>query len=318
MNKLPRTEGVEQQFHSLYQAGSYTEALELVTREVHLFPEYSQKVIYAWRMNCACGLKDMELALKLLGEAVQAGYWYSNLQDDDDFAQLRGDPEFERLAEVCNERRARAMAGAVPVIKTFAPEDQPVSYPLLLALHGANATAEAEQWMSAVAHGWFLGLPQSSQVYSPDRYTWNDWAWALQEVPQRFAAICAKHPIDTNRVVLAGFSQGGGLAAWLGLGDMIRARGLILVGPFLVNVDHLLPILDKHGPYYLRAYIAAGTRDEYCHGIAQQLASLLPKYGIECHLDVYADLEHCFPLDFERKLPEALDYVMSGSPISGG
>jgi hypothetical protein len=61
-------------------------------------------------MGWACGLKDNELTLQLLGEAIQAGYWYSNLLEDDDFASLRGNPEFERLARVCNERRAQAMA----------------------------------------------------------------------------------------------------------------------------------------------------------------------------------------------------------------
>jgi predicted esterase len=201
----------------------------------------------------------------------------------------------------------------VPVIKTFSPERQLSPYPLLLALHGANATVEADHWMASVSHGWFLGLPQSSQQYAPGTYTWNDWDWALQEVPQRFATICAEHPIDTGRVVLAGFSQGGGLAAWLGLSSAIQVRGLILVGPFLVDVNHLLPILEKNGPYNLRAYIVAGARDQYCYGVAQQLTNLLPNYGIVCKLDVYADLEHQFPLDFERKLPEALDFVLPGA-----
>ena len=36
----------------------------------------------------------------------------------------------------------------------------------------------------------------------------------------------------------------------------------------------------------------------------------LPKYGIVCQLDVYADLEHSFPADFESKLPDALDFVL--------
>ena len=74
--------------------------------------------------------------------------------------------------------------------------------------------------------------------------------------------------------------------------------------------DHLLPILEKNSPYDLRAYIVAGARDRYCHKVAQQLAKMLPNYGIACKLDVYPDLEHQFPLDFERKLPEALDFVV--------
>jgi hypothetical protein len=63
--------------------------------------------------------------------------------------------------------------------------------------------------------------------------------------------------------------------------------------------------------YGLRVYLVAGQRDQYCHGIAQQLATLLPKYGIVCELDDYPDLEHSFPVDFEKKLPKALSFVTS-------
>lgn len=313
MDSLPRQEEVEQQYHHLYQIGEYAKALELATREQSIFSEHAQKVIYAWRMECALGLKDKALALRLLEEALQAGYWYSNVQEDEDFVLLHGDPEFERLAGISDGRRAQAIASAVPIIKTLTPVGRSSPYPLLLALHGANATAETGHWIAAVSHGWFLGMPQSSQVFAPDRYTWNDWDWALQEVPQRFATICAEHPIDTERVVLAGFSQGGGLVTWLALGRKIRVRGLVLVGPFLSNVHNLLPTLEEHKPYNLRAYIVAGMRDQYCYEIAQQLSELLPKYGIQCKLDVYDDMEHAFPHDFERKLPEALDYIMGSA-----
>lgn len=310
MDNVSRMEEVEQEFDHLFQTGAFAQALDLATRQAHIFPEYSQKVIYSWRMTCTCLLGDKAQTLRLLGEADQAGYWYNGLRDDADFALLRGDPEFEGLVTLCAERRAQAMAHAVPVIKTYTPEQGSLPYPLLLALHGANATAEANHWMASVSHGWFLGMPQSSQVYAPGTYTWNDWDWALQEVPQGYQTICAENPIDTGRVVLAGFSQGGGLAAWLGLSRAIPACGLILVGPFLANPDRLLPTLEENGPYNLRAYLVAGARDRYCYGVAQQLAKILPQYGIVCKLDEYADLEHSFPLDFERKLPEALDFLV--------
>jgi hypothetical protein len=74
MSEMSRVEEVEQQYHHLYQTSAYAEALELATREAHIFPEYAQKVLYSWRMNCACMLKDRDMTLQLLGEAVQAGY----------------------------------------------------------------------------------------------------------------------------------------------------------------------------------------------------------------------------------------------------
>ena len=311
MSTLSKVQEIEQQYDHLVQAGAYAEALELATREAHQFPEYSQKVIYSWRMDMACRLKNKDLTLRLLQEATDAGYWYGGLRTDSDFELLFGDPEFERLARLCEERRAQAMANAVPVVKVMQPDAQFSPYPLLLALHGASASIEAEHWAAAASNGWLVCLPQSSQVFAPGAYTWNDWEWAQQEVCERFTAICKDYPVDPERVVLAGFSQGGGLATWLVLSGMIKARGLVLVGPFLMDVNKVIPLMEAHPPQGLRVYLVAGQRDRYCHGIALQLADLLPRYGVVCKLDVYPDLEHSFPLDFEKKLPEALKFVLS-------
>jgi len=310
MSTRSKLEEIEQQYDHLVASGAYAEALDLATREAHLFPEYSQKVIYSWRMDMACRLKNKDLALRLLLDAVDAGYWYGGLRADPDFEVLLGDPEFERLVSVCEERRAQAMARAVPVVKVLQPDPGFSPYPLLLALHGASASIEANHWISALSKGWLVCLPQSSQVYSPGAYTWNDWEWAQQEVLERFTTLCKEYPVDPERVVLAGFSQGGGLAAWLALSGVIKARGMVLVGPFLPDVNKIIPLMEANPPQGLRVYLVAGQRDRYCYGIAQQLAALLPGYGVACKLDVYPDEEHSFPVDFEVKLPEALKFVV--------
>ena len=313
MDDLSRAQEVEQQFHHLVQSCAYAEALDLVTREAHIFSEHAQKVVYYWRMTMACRLNEKALALQLLKEAVQAGYWYAGLETDPDFQLLRGDAEFEHLAKLGIERRAQAIANAIPVMKTLLPDPRFSPYPLLLALHGSNANIEVQvkHWESAVQHGWMVALPQSSQMFAPGTYTWNDWEWAQQEVCQRYTSLCNEYPVDLERVVLAGFSQGGGLALWLVLSGTIKAQGLVLVGPFLDEITSIVPFLEKHVPDGLRVYLVAGQRDRYCHGIAQQLATLLPKYGIVCKLEDYPDLDHSFPKDFEKKLPEALSFVLS-------
>lgn len=319
MSEESRLQEIEQQYDHLVQAGDYAEALELIDREGHLFPDYSQKVIYAWRMDMAGRLHDDELVLRLLREAVQAGYWYAGLRRDPDYAPLYGRPEFERLADLCEQRRAEAMAAAVPVLTTMPPAAGPPPYPLLVALHGANAVAEGGHWAPAAAQGWFVAIPQSSQVYAPGTYTWNDWEWAVREVRAHYDRLSAAFPVDPQRVVLAGFSQGGGLALWLALNGIIPARGLILVGPFLPDVDAVVPVLERNDRRGLRVYLVAGRRDRYCYGIAQKLAELLPRYGVACELVVCADLEHMFPADFDRRLPDALDFVLPGvnlAPIS--
>ncbi len=312
MSNLSKAQEIEQQFDQLAQSGACAQALDLVTRNAHYFSDHAQKVVYSWRITMACRLNDQSLALQLLEEAVQAGYWYSGLRTDPDYQLLHGQPEFERLAEICAERRAQAMAQAVPVVKTLLPHPQLPPYSLLLALHGGSSEVEsfARHWSEAVSHGWLVALPQSSQQYAPGVFTWNDWDWALQEVQERYTALCSSYSIDPQRVVLAGFSQGGGLAAWLALSGLIQVRGLVLVGPFLPDVENVIPLMEAHPPQNMKAWLVAGHRDQFCLGVAQRLATLLPQYGVPCELEVYPDLEHNFPVDFESKLPQALDFVL--------
>jgi predicted esterase len=313
MNTPSREYEVEQQFHHLVQSGAYTEALDLITQEAYVFSGPAQKVVYYWRMMLACRLKKKDLALHLLKEAVQAGYWYAELMNDPDLQLLHGEAEFTYFAKMGMARRAQAIANAIPVVKILQPDRKLSPYPLLLALHGSNANVEVQvkHWESAVQHGWLIALPQSSQIFGPGTYTWNDWEWAQQEVCERYETLCKEYPIDPERVVVAGFSQGGGLALWLVLSGAIKAQGLILVGPFLDDLPQIIPFLEKHDSSGLRVYLVAGQRDRYCRGIVQQLMTLLPKYGILCTLDDYPDLEHSFPIDFEKKLPEALSFVLS-------
>jgi predicted esterase len=94
------------------------------------------------------------------------------------------------------------------------------------------------------------------------------------------------------------------------LSGAIKAQGLILVGPFLPDLPQIIPFLEKHDSSGLRVYLVAGQRDRYCRDIVQQLMTLLPKYGIVCKFDDYPDLEHSFPIDFEKNLPEALRFVL--------
>jgi hypothetical protein len=46
MSTLSRVQEVEQQFDHLAQSGAYAKALDLVTKEQHIFPESAQKVVF--------------------------------------------------------------------------------------------------------------------------------------------------------------------------------------------------------------------------------------------------------------------------------
>ena len=311
MNNLTVVE-IEQQYHQLAGKGAYADALALATREAHKFSYNAQKIVYYWRFRMAALLKNGDLALQLMSEAVADGHWYSGLAEDEDFDLLHGRSEFDDLVRVCGERRAQAMATAVPVLKTLQPSTQPPPYPLLLALHGNNSRMEAfsGHWETAVSHGYLVGLPQSSQHYEPNTVSWVDWDWSIIEVQQHCQALCTDYPTDLSRIVLAGFSMGGGLATSLALSGKIKAKGLLLISPFLSSADNMIPYLEKRSQDGLRAYLVASERDQYCLGIARRLAELMSQYGIPCQLEIYPDGGHSFPPQFESKLPQALDFLM--------
>lgn len=310
-----RTIGViEQEFYKLYSTGDYRAGYDLVTREADRFPTWAQANVYNWRYCAACLMGEPALALRLLEEALAAGYWYdeAGLRSDPDLAAINGLPEFERLIALAAQHRNEAMARAKPQLKVNVPEQSAPRYPLLLALHGNNSNlADSERyWRSAAEQGWLLALPQSSQVMGEHTFGWNDRDWAVREIEQHVAAVQQQYPIDQERFIVAGFSMGGGLAATLALSGQLPVRGFIGVGPFLVSADSVMPLLEAPRTRQLRAYLLASERDAHCYSVAQKLAALLPAHGIACQIELHPDLGHDFPDEFERGIAKGLEFIL--------
>jgi predicted esterase len=319
MNDLTFSD-LERQLHQLYQNSEYAQALDLVAREASRFPTEAWRVAY-WRICLASLLGEVALALQLLEEALAAGLWYAEaqLREDTDLQSLQGLAEFERLVEVCRDRHGEAQARAVPALITLQPEGgcqaglQPC--PLLLALHGNNKTAEGSVgfWRSAVYNGWLLALPQSSQVRGPDAYVWNDRDWAVREIQEHVATLCEQYAVDSERVVVAGFSLGGELAIWLAMSGTIEARGFIAVGPggpYMREPDKWVPLIEASQGRGLRGYMVVGEQDISCYEGTQALAAMLRSRDIPCELEVHPNLGHDFPPEFQQSLTRGLEFIL--------
>jgi predicted esterase len=306
------------QTYQLYQAGEYVQALDMITREGRAFPERAQTWYY-WRICLATRDGQIALALQFFDEALAAGLWFSVtlLRQDEDLQPLQGMPEFEQRLEVCRQRQAAAQAAARPlltVLQPGRPAPPGAGYPLLLALHGNNQNARTSLgfWRPAVAEGWLLGLPQSSQVGGTDAYVWNDRDWAAREIQEQYAALCQTYPVDLERVVVAGFSLGAETAVWLALTAAIKARGFIAVGPggpTSNQPEKWVPLIQASRGDSLRGLVTIGEQDTFCYAGAQALATLLKEGNIPCEMRVYPDLSHDFPPDFPQVLVDALAFI---------
>jgi predicted esterase len=313
MEKLTLRE-IEQRYHQLVAEGDYEAALEWASAYAYEFPPHGKQVVYYWRFSLAARLGRAEQALGLMDEALTAGHWYADLESDEDFIALRDLPAFKQIVALCRERREEAIRTAVPVLKTILPAgDFSKPYPWLMALHGNGSNVEraAKNWAGVADLGWLVALPQSPHEYAPEWYSWNDWDWAIRSLKKQYAELVENYPVDPDRLVLAGFSMGAGLATYLAVSQtIVPVRGVIAVAPFLPDPEVLRPFLEEGRAAGLRVYLVASAGDEYCLQIARQLAEMLPPYCLACHLQVYPDQEHTFPPSFEQALSEALDFVL--------
>ncbi len=304
------------QLDDLIGKGALADAQALVDREGDAFPRQAAR-IRLWRMGLACRMNDIPQALQLFDMALARGGWLpeSWLRAEPDLAPLRETPEFERMLRLSQQREAAAHFESIPRLLTLRPETGAVPpYPLLIALHGnfRSASASVEHWHAAAAAGWQVALPQSSQIFVPDSYIWDDLDRGVREVQEHYRALCDRADVDCGRVVLAGFSAGGRLAATVTLAGHLPVQGLIVVASSLGEVEAFTATLAERKEAGLRVFLVAGELDPTSIASAETLRNLLEAHGIPVQLEVHPALTHDFPPDFDQTLRRALRFVADG------
>lgn len=317
MNSHLTFQALTRRMIALYENEEYAEAYDLLEQEGRHFPEWARR-IYFWRMCLASRKHEIDLALTLFEEAVEAGHWFfvTGLRDDPDLEPLQGLPRFEHLVEVCAQKQAEARAQASPSILVLEPENSASGVhrplPLLIALHGNHSSAEesTDHWRSATARGCLVALPQSGQVDGPETYVWNDRDWTEQEIKDHYRALMEQYPIDERKVILGGFSMGARWAIWLSLNVSVKNRGFIAVAPFIPDAKQFTSLADASSPHNQRGYLVAGEQDVTCFAGTRDLADRLQAQRFPCKLETHADLAHAYPPDFAQSLDRALDFIL--------
>jgi predicted esterase len=232
------------------------------------------------------------------------------LRADPDLKSLQELREFEEIVAVCRERHAAAQATSEPELLILQPDGGAPPYPILLALHGAGENAKdfAVHWQAATASGWLVGVPQSSQMFSPTRFTWRDLKIATQEILSHYDTMLKRHTADAHRTVLAGFSQGGRTAIWLTLSGILPARGFLGIACALPD-EEIRKLLRDREPKH-RGYLIVGTKD-YVYEQTRVMADLLGSYSMPIEVETIEGLAHEIPEDFGGRLIHALAVLIS-------
>jgi predicted esterase len=305
---------VARKFFELYGKEAYAEAMALIEEALPVFPERRTEMI-TWQICLLSRTGQDDKSLQLFRREVEtSNYWWmpEALRQDPDLAMLQGNPEFERLVSLCEARQLAALESGRPERMVFQPPlGSAEPFPLLVSFHGwgQNAKIDAPNWQGLAGQGWLVAVTNSSYQVADGLYTWDDLDRTVEEAKTHYAALSREFSIDSKRVVLSGFSQGGGRAVWLALIQAIPACGVIGVGPYLGEIDALAPTLSQEMIQNVRIYMISGEK-ENDEGMFAKIEALCSQKGVPFQHEIVPEIGHEFPPQFESFLNRALQFIL--------
>jgi pimeloyl-ACP methyl ester carboxylesterase len=294
-------------------AGDADAALEAASHAASRFPD---RIAYtAFWTACIHGATlQPERALRALVDAVDAtAVWWGGelLLEDPDLESVRPLPGFADLVAECERRGAEALRGARVEWDVVAEGGRDSA--VLVVLHGrtGNLADLSERWGRDAPRGVTTVVVQSSQMLADGMHCWDDLDVAAADIETVALAVASPQ----RPVVLAGFSQGGGIAARLALArEPVAARGFVSIAPSFFrerltpdDVARLMPGAARDG---VRAWLGIGEEDERYRPPAEQVGRLLDAAGVPARWSVFTGVGHDYPEPFETHLAEAVGFVL--------
>ena len=195
------------------------------------------------------------------------------------------------------------------------PFDPTREYPVFIVLHGNNINTAVmkPRWkLDTLAGSFVLVFLQSSQVTGSESFIWDDLATGRRDVAGCYAWLQKNYRIDTTRVLIGGFSGGGGMAIDAAIRGVIPAKAFIALCPggVLPGRSDLAALKEAAGRS-LVGQVIAGERDDPEE--AKAFVALLSEAGVQVGLTVVPGLGHGFPADLPARLDKAVGAVLEGA-----
>lgn len=294
----------------LYSQSKYNEALEIVEQNAYRFPVQMARTTY-WRM-CLLSLSGRPNDLiSVFRHGLDSGLWWAGQQFvvETDFDPVRELPEFKRLVAESNQKCIEMQAHIKPDRTVLLPDDTSGELPFLIALHGRNGNKDSslEFWEVARRRGWLVLSPQSRQTLFEGSHCWDDSDQGLRDILFHVEEMMQTYRIDKKRILIGGFSQGSGMGIYMALTGRAAARGFIGVGTFIAQPDSLLPLADQGQA--IRGYFLTGGKDHTLDK-AQAIQKILRENNIQFGEEVFPELGHDFPPEFESSFDKAIKFIL--------
>jgi len=296
-----------------YEAEDWKTARVTLEAQIEADPDRA-----ALHYNLACvearaGRADAAIAA--LRRSAERGFRFlATLTRDGDLDSIRDHAQFADVRGVVARNHAvsldgfRERAEREATIIVHAPKGRG-PHPLIVALHpfGGDAAGFASLHRELADElGAVLVLPQGMTPVG------EGWSWGVVEegehlIVRAIRRALADHAIDRQRVLLTGFSQGGGMAFTVALRHPELVTGVIPVAGFY---DHrVVSVPDSAPAGTLRFYIVNGSLDREADN-NRDAARRLRAAGIPVKIEIHEGLGHAYPDDAVGQLRTAFAFVL--------
>jgi predicted esterase len=271
--------------------------------------QYTSKIdrLGHWKASIYCIIGETDKAIAELNEVLEKGLWWnpSILLSDTELAPLKELSAFKSIIENCESLYIENKKNCKMKLVVTGNEDAKTA---ITSLHwkGSNITDFAEQiGTREVLNQFLVSFVQSSQLFSHECFSWDDYKIAKKDVLESFTQLEEDYRLEGKSNVLLGASQGGALAINLCLDHSLpKVDKVIAVVPAIEDLTKLEEAV-KNGNRSVKCCIITGDKDPYYENVLKAV-EIFKNYNITCELIVEEGLGHALPTNFNKMLN---DYV---------
>jgi len=289
---------VQRRVIDLYGKEAYDQGLETIAVARPEHPD--EDGILTFYEACLLGKSGrIREALETLEAGLDRGLWWAPGQlADSDLDSVRTLPGWETVL-ARGEQAVSEMSSLRPdpLVRPGATANPEGTF---ITLHGAGVDpmAHAKRWEEAAPSTWTVITPVGSVPM-----TSGHWAWpydlSLEPLIEHLEGLPLWRPL-----ILAGWSQGGGMAASMAWAGPLEVDGLLLFGPGLRD-RQWDPGSHRHVP----TYIVIGQHDlalRSCLELRERMAD----HGAAVLLDELPGKGHELPENLQGTIALALDWLL--------
>ena len=293
------------------------DAIRLFRTGLELFPDRSFEITFSL-INMNLSIARVEDCFELFEFGHTRGFYFPIYTKSGPFAAHLETPRFQTIVQRNRTLIAEAEKSTQKQLRVIAPTpiDAGSSYPLLIVLHGWSGKLDTiEKTWEPVGKGdsIIVAYLQSSQIVGMGMFGWDDLERARRDIKETFEQLVSEYPVDPDKTVIAGFSQGGRTAIDMAVNNVIPAAGFVAHCPGgglteSVSLDDVQSAAGRG----LRGTILTGKID-HSRDEQEQLVAILEQGSLDYRYVTIPDLGHWYPNDFASHLDAAIAHIWASS-----